>query len=294
VRLGEREIVIRDASGREARAMARLEKGRRASVSVNLLKDSPASADGLRPIGRNPQGGEEFWRAKDGAIVVRVPGGEFQMGSPEGQGELSEHPQHLVRLKSFLMDKTEVTWGQYRQFAATEPNRPLPKSPIWGMPESFAASNVSWDEANAFCAWAGARLPTEAEWERASRGGDSRQYPWGNNWDPWRCNTRDGGFHGPSPAGAQPDCVSTNGILDLAGGVWEWCSDWYDGSYYSRSPVESPTGPQAGALRVSRGGGWMEPSYSTRGVSRQGIEPGWRDAMRGFRCVQEDRRSTEK
>ena len=287
VRIGDREVVVRDASGREARTVARIEKGRRSSLSLTLLKSGQPSSAGLRPLGRNPQGGQEFWRDKDGAIVVRIPGGEFKMGSPDGQGEPSEHPQHVVRLKTFLIDKTEVTWGQFRRFSS-ESKMPLPKPPIWGMLEEMAVSDVTWGHANAFCAWAGGRLPTEAEWERAARGDDSREYPWGNNWVQWRCNTRDGGPHAPTAAGAYADCASPYGVLDLAGGVSEWCSDWYDEKYYARSPLENPTGPETGVLRVVRGGTWMSPSFSTRSAVRQGIEPGFSTGMKGFRCAQDD------
>jgi formylglycine-generating enzyme required for sulfatase activity len=287
VRVGEREVIVRDASGREARTVARVEKGRRVSVSLALMKGPPASADGLRPLGRNPQGGEEFWRDKDGAIVVRIPGGEFQMGSPEGEGDPSERPRHVVRVKGFLMDKTEVTWGQYKRFLAAS-SQPPPKSPIWGMPEAFPASSVTWDEARAFCAWAGGRLPTEAEWERAARGDDVRRYPWGNTFDPWRCNTQDGGPHAPTPAAAFPDCVSPYGVLDLAGSFMEWCSDWYAEVYDAKAPADNPTGPETGTRRVSRGGAWMSSAFAVSVTSRLGIDPTVPDPMRGLRCAQKD------
>jgi formylglycine-generating enzyme required for sulfatase activity len=293
VRVGEREIIIRDASGREGRTVARVGKGHRTNLSLTLLKSPAASTNGLRPLGRNPQGQEEFWREKDGAIVVRIPGGEFQMGSPEGEGERSEHPRHAVRVKGVLMDKTEVTWGQYRRFAA-ESGQSLPQAPIWGMPEALPASGIIWTEARAFCDWAGGRLPTEAEWERAARGDDTRRYPWGDIWAPWRCNTRDGGPHAPTPAGAYPDSASPFGVLDLAGSVSEWCSDWYEADYYAKSPQENPTGPEKGETRVSRGGFWMSPSFSARVTSREGTDPGWRNPMRGFRCVQDDLTETKK
>jgi sulfatase modifying factor 1 len=293
VRVGKREVLVKDASGREAVALARVKKGRRKSLSLTLMKGSPTGADGLRPLGRNPQGNEEFWREKDGTIVVRIPGGEFQMGSAEVEGKPSEHPRHLVRVKGFLMDKTEVTWGQYKRFLASS-SQPPPKPPIWGMLETFPVSNMTWGEAHAFCEWAGGRLPTEAEWERAARGDDSRQFPWGNTFDPWRCNTRDGGPHAPTPAASYPECISPYGVLDLAGSVSEWCSDWYEEPYGAQGPVENPKGPEAGTRRALRGGDWISAASLVRATSRMGGEPTWPGPMQGFRCVQEDSKADAK
>src|SRR4030095_5125732 len=184
VRTGKREIVVKDASGREARTVAKVEKGSRANVSLTLLpKSATAGPPGLRTLGRNPQGGEEFWREKDSAIVVRVPGSEFRMGSAEGAAEANEHPQHVVRVHDFLMDKTEVTWGQYKRFLAAS-SHPSPTSPAWGMPEAFPASGITWDEAGRFSPRAGGPLTHAGQWERAARGDDSRQYTWGNTFDP--------------------------------------------------------------------------------------------------------------
>jgi formylglycine-generating enzyme required for sulfatase activity len=294
VRTGKREITVVDPSGREARTVVRVEKGSRADVSLTLLPTSTAAGPtGLRPLGRNPQRSEEFWREKDGAILVRIPGGEFLMGSAGGVGEPNEHPQHSVRVRDFLMDKTEVTWGQYKRFLAASSQQP-PMSPVWGMLEALPVSSITWAEAGAFCAWAGGRLPTEAEWERGARGDDAQQYPWGNTFDPWRCNTRDGGPHAPTAAAEYPDCVSPYGVLDLSGSVAEWCSDWYEDAYYAKSLAENPTGPATGTTRVSRGGAWMTPSQFTRVASRSGIEPTWHGPMQGFRCAQNDRKADEK
>lgn len=288
LRTGQRVISVRDASGREARTLVQVEESRRADVSLALLPGptGPVRA-GLRPLGRNAQGGEEFWREADAALVIRVPGGEFRMGSAEDQGEPAERPRHPVRVAAFLMDKTEVTWGQYLRFVA-ETARTPPKVPVWGTPEAFPASYLSWDDARAYCEWAGGRLPTEAEWEWAARGDDGRTYPWGDGWDPSRCNTQEGGPHRPTAAGVHPECVARQGVLDLAGSMWEWCHDWFDPGYYAVSPADNPTGPAAGRTRASRGGCWITGSSWVRSANRQGIDPTWPDPTRGFRCVQDD------
>jgi len=283
---GSHELSVRDLSGRQMRKMVRVEKDRTAEVTLNLLS-APRSVtrEGLVPLGKNPQGHEEFWRTKDEALVVRIPGGPFRMGSPEGEGEPAEHPIHEAHLTEFLIDKAEVTWGQFLKFSQ-QMGTPLPNAPLWGTPEDYPVGGVTWDEAQGFCQWVGGRLPTEAEWEKAARGTDSRRYPWGEEWDENRCNTRDGGPHRPMGVGVFSECVSPYGLLDMAGSVWEWCEDWYDERYYEISPLRDPRGPSAGTTRVTRGGSWLNASTWTRTAFRQGTSPTWRDVRHGFRCVQ--------
>ena len=285
VLVGDRDLRVRDFSGREARALVHVTEGRTADVALNLRAAAlPALGNGLVPQGMNVQGYEEYWRPKDGAPVVRIPAGEFLMGSTEKEGEPSEHPQRTVYVSEFLIDKTEVSWGQYLKFANATGTR-LPEPPLWGMPDDYAATAVTWDEAKAFCGWVGGRLPTEAEWEKASRGTDGCRYPWGDDWDPDRCNTRDGGPHRPEGVGVYPRCLSPYGVLDMVGSVWEYCADFYDDTYYQTAPDRDPKGPASGRLCVSRGGAWLDSFLLVRTAVRQGIEPSWRDTRHGFRCA---------
>jgi formylglycine-generating enzyme required for sulfatase activity len=284
---GEREVLVRDFSGREAHKHVLVKKDRTTDVALAVLNlSAPTSGNDLVPIGKNPQGHEEYWRATDRSMVVRVPAGEFLMGSVEGTGEPHERPQHRVHVSEFLIDKTEVTWRQFRQYVEATAV-PLPPAPVWGTPEDYAVSNVVWSEAKGYCEWVGGRLPTEAEWEKAARGADGRKYSWGNEWDPERCNSFEGGPHRPESVGSFPNCVSPFGVLDLPGSVWEWCADWYGETYYAESPSSDPKGPASGTLHVLRGaswlnqGGWLRPAYRYRGDLHS------RNVHNGFRCVQD-------
>ena len=287
VRAGTRAIGARDFSGREVGHELVVEEGQTAEVSLAFLDPTSSEpGDDLLPIGANPQGYAEYWRVRDGAMMVTIPAGEFLMGSPDGQGEPDERPQRGIYSSEFLIDKTEVTWRQLRKFTASS-GSPLPRAPIWGTPDDFPAAFVLWDEAKAYCEWAGGRLPTEAEWEKAARGTDGRTYPWGDQWDSRRCNSISGGLHRPESVGSYPGCVSPYGVLDMAGSMWEWCADWYGEAYYSESTPRNPKGPTVGRLRVMRGGAWMSQPIWVRAAYRFKGSPTSRNADHGFRCARD-------
>jgi formylglycine-generating enzyme required for sulfatase activity len=286
---GRREIAAWDLSGREARATVSLRAGATTEVHLDILGlgADPSRPLELIPIGANPQGYQEAWRPRDGAIMVEVPAGEFSMGSMEGEGEPDERPQRRVHVSRFWIDKTEVTWQQFRRYADAT-GSPLPPAPLWGSPDLHPVSYVRWSEASAYCEWVGGRLPTEAEWEKGARGGDGRRYPWGERWTAGRCNSWDGGPHKARPIGSYPDCVSPYGVLDMAGNIEEWCADWYGpypGTPAGPTPPRDPRGPEQGRMRVLRGGGWLDQPLFLRAARRYRNNPNDRKVRNGFRCV---------
>ena len=257
--------------------------------------------------GLTPLGGGESRNEKDGSVLVEVPAGSFSMGSNDGEN--NEKPVHTVYLDKYYIGKYEVTVGQFREFVnakgyktdaeksggayvctggSWQPKADASwKNPYFTQSDKSPVVCVSWNDAKAYCDWAGLRLPTEAEWEKAARGpstgsGDGRKYPWGNEWNSAKCNSGEN-YENTSPVGSFSSGVSPYGVYDMAGNVWEWCNDWYDGSYYGSSPSSNPTGPSSGAYRVRRGGSWNNNDYSCRAATRNYVNPVNRNYGTGFR-----------
>ena len=255
-----------------------------------LAAETPPNYDG-KP---GATAGQACVNAKDGAVMVWVPAGDFQMGCPVGQGFTEEQPQHKVTLDGFWIYRDVVTVAQYRKFC-TATNRKMPEAPTWGWKEDHPVVNVNWADAKAYCTWAGMQLPTEAQWEKAARGAEGRVYPWGNAWDATKCGngTNSGVKDTPFSAhsvGSFPAGASPYGCLDMVGSVWQWCADWYDADYYAKSPAANPTGPATGTLRVLRGASWNYGSYAgseyyMRSVCRHVSVPNVKFDLYGFRCV---------
>jgi eukaryotic-like serine/threonine-protein kinase len=228
--------------------------------------------------------------------AVEVPGGPFVRGSERGAAD--ERPVRLVEVSAFAIDRLEVTNARYRACveagACTPPalltSRGRARYFLETAFDGFPVVFVSWHQAEAFCRFAGGRLPTEAEWEKTARGPapDRREYPWGDQ--PPDCRRANfGGAAGcvgdTDRAGARPDGASQYGALDLAGNVWEWVADWYDPRAYQRGPTRAPGGPAAGSLKVMRGGCWDSGASSLRVSCRRAELPAaWADQV-GFRCA---------
>jgi serine/threonine-protein kinase len=234
-----------------------------------------------------PDIGSELRSEKDGAIMMFVPAGKFPMGSEDGSAD--EIPVHLVDLDAFWIDQTEVTNAQYA-LCVNEGICSLPTDPTRFYDVSYTQHPVvflEWEDADAYCEWAGRRLPTEAEWEKAARGTDGRTYPWGEESDCSRANFWDcPEFESTSPVGHYGDRgISPYGLYDMAGNVWEWVWDWYDVDYYQDSPASNPSGPTSGIYHVWRGGSWNCNQTSARSAGRGNYNPDyWRDLI-GFRCA---------
>lgn len=209
----------------------------------------------------------------------------------------TEYAPHEVLLSSFWIDRTEVTVARYRQCVAAGrcATPPFAAGGARFDRPDFPVTLVTWNDARTFCAWAGGRLPTEAEWERAARGAALRRFPWGNVWNPnllnhgrfgWDPLDGDDGFLELAPVGSFRDGRTPDGIDDLAGNVEEWIADWFAPEYPRTSSV-NPRGPDIGDHRVVRGGSYVRARPWARGAARLKDLPGRRRSYRGFRCVRD-------
>jgi formylglycine-generating enzyme required for sulfatase activity len=229
------------------------------------------------------------------AGMVAVAAGEFTMGAGADAGfkecqkfskdcdrkdYLEEGPAHKVNLSGFAIDKLEVTQAEFDKCVAAGKCKANKKFDGFAGPAQPVVG-VDWNDAVSYCAWAGKRLPTEAEWEKAARGTDGRVYPWGDDFDEKKINAGERS----APVGSCPAGASPYGALDMAGNVWEWVADWYAADYYAKSPAKDPTGPASGATRVVRGGSWAGARVAMRTTSRFDVAPTGRSVDIGLRCA---------
>jgi formylglycine-generating enzyme required for sulfatase activity len=225
-------------------------------------------------------------------LQIHVGAGWFSMGSDTGQSV--ESPVHRVWVDPFAMAATQVTVEEYARFLDATGNAPPPfwSDPNFSHPQQPVVA-VSWFDAVAYCEWLSSmtgsryRLPTEAEWERAARGGaEGFSFPWGNDPPTSRPGYQDRWKTGPEPVGqSEPNAF---GLFDMCENVHEWCSDWYGPDYYAISPDRNPQGPEEGARKASRGGSWRHQIKISRCAARSSIPPEFKYADYGFRVVCDD------
>ena len=227
--------------------------------------------------------------------MALIPAGSFEMGDSKNEPEdymKRSRPVHRVELDAFYMDVREVTVGQFREFVNQSGHK---YGGNWNDVAKYSPGDeypmvyVTWNDATAYAKWAGKRLPTEAEWEYAARGGlVGKRYPWGDE-----ITHDDANYYGTGGKDKWSECAPVGsfaangyGLYDMAGNVWEWCQDWYEENYYSSSPAKNPPGPDTGSRQVLRGGGWVNSARNLRVAGRRYFAPNnWGLLRRVSMCV---------
>jgi formylglycine-generating enzyme required for sulfatase activity len=292
-------------------------------VPTEVLTRAPTPTSTAEPTEEPKLSAGATWsRPADGMVMVYVPAGEFEMGSDDDDVDYAlqlcneyhgdcergwfedEQPVHTVALDGFWIDRTEVTNTQYQQCVESGACDPPAESGSYTR-DSYYGNNayadypviwVNWQQAVDYCEWAGARLPTEAEWAYAARGPEGRVFPWGDQFDgtrlnycdanckfDWADDAVDDGYADTAPVGSFSVGASWCSALDMAGNVWEWVADWY--GHYPPGRQVNPAGPSSGENRVLRGGSWFCGPYDVRSASRVRFPPASRDYHWGFRCA---------
>jgi len=237
--------------------------------------------------------------------LIFIPAGRFLMGTSDEEVEEdfkackelvpecdrrifdAEKPEHLVWLDAYYIDRYNVTNKQYLECILDNECSPPRRSQFLKDPAyaDYPVVFVDWNQARNYCSWAGGRLPTEAEWEKAARGTDGFRYPWGDEFDEsrlvWNASK-------PQPVGGRKTGRSPYGLEDMAGNVWDWVADWFDPTYYERAPYMNPAGPERGRHRVFRGGSWSTdvPQF-LRSMTRNHNRPTRWSPFVGIRCAKD-------
>jgi formylglycine-generating enzyme required for sulfatase activity len=223
---------------------------------------------------------------------IYIKSGEFTMGSSDLDLEHAddELPQHRVFLDAYWISKTEITNGMYKncvdagvcKYSVSHITNPHFLDPAY---TNHPVVYINWKGAQEFCNWIGGRLPTEAEWEKAARGPDGKQYPWDTELDGLIFTNSNNLVGDTTPVNALPSSVSYYGVLDMNGNVREWVYDWYDLDYYKHSPYNNPQGPEKTGLKVLKGASYLDSIRYTRAANRLAHKPNSPGATRGFRCA---------